>query len=177
MAVISQEVVRSYFDGVTPDGEPLGQGPALEELVCYVFGCIPGITVARRNVLNAFQTEEMDVAFWNSQDREGFYFLPYVILVECKNWSKPVGSQEVAYFISRVENRGLDFGILVATNGITGDGKDLGRAHFLIASALARGLRIVVITRHDVEALADSDDLVRHLQEKLCDLAVSGSSL
>ncbi len=174
MAVISREVVRSYFDRTSPVGDRLSQGRALEDLVSYVFGCTPGITIARRNVLNQFQTEEIDIAFWNRHDQEGLYFLPYVILVECKNWSKPVGSQEV---VSRVEHRGLDFGILVATNGITGDAANLGQAHFLIAAALQRGVRIVVMTRQDIESFAHSDDLVRLLQEKLCDLAASGTSL
>jgi hypothetical protein len=30
------------------------------------------------------------------------------LLVECKNWGRPVGSAEVAYFVRKLQNRGLD---------------------------------------------------------------------
>jgi hypothetical protein len=40
------------------------KGDALEALICYLFQNIPGITVTRRNERNAFDTEEIDVAFF-----------------------------------------------------------------------------------------------------------------
>jgi hypothetical protein len=152
-----------------------GKGRALEDLICYVFQKVPGITVTRRNTMNAFETEEIDVAFWNERNRTGFYFLPHLIVVECKNWSHPIGSEEVSYFSQKLQNRGLDYGILVAVNGVTGSDEDLTRAHYEIAMALSRGIRIIVITREEIASLSDTVALVKLLKEKLCDLAISGT--
>jgi hypothetical protein len=57
------------------------KGNALEALICYLFQTIPGITVTRRNERNAFDTEEIDVAFFNEQASSGLPFLPWIILV------------------------------------------------------------------------------------------------
>lgn len=151
------------------------QGRALEDLICYVFERIPGIEVAKRNTLNTFLTEEIDVAFWNNRQRNGLYFLPNIILVECKNWSRPIGSQEVAYFVQRLQNRGRDHGVLVAANGMTGSAEERNRAHYEIAMALGRGVHILVLTRAEIQVLEDTIQLVRLLKEKLCELAVSGT--
>ena len=151
------------------------KGRALENLACYIFESIPGIVVTRRNVMNTFHTEEIDVAFWNQQNRDGLYFLSYIILVECKNWSQPTGSQEVAYFTRKLQNRGRDVGILISSQGITGDSSDLTSAHLLITTALKDGINILVLTREEIVQLTDSTQLIMLLQEKLCELAVSGS--
>lgn len=147
----------------------------MEDLVCYLFETVPGITVTERNVTNAFRTEEVDVAFWNDQHRGGLWFLPTPILIECKNWSRPVGSAEVAYFVRRLQNRGLDFGCLVSTRGITGSPADLTDAHFEIAAALKDGVRVVVLDRSEIEQMNHSDDLVTLVKRKLCMLVVRGT--
>jgi hypothetical protein len=175
MASLSPRTIRSLLETGDQAKTTTEQGRALEDLVCYVFQRIPGIEVAKRNVLNIFETEEIDVAFWNSRERNGLYFLPNIILVECKNWSHPIGSQEVAYFIQRLQNRGRDYGVLVAANGITGSAEDHDRAHYEIAMALGRGFHVLVLTRAEIQTLVDTTQLVHLLKEKLCELAVSGT--
>jgi len=151
------------------------KGQALEELVCYLFSKVPGIGIYKRNVLNAFATEEIDVAFWNDKSRNGLYFLPNILLVECKNWSAAIGSQEVAYFIQQLQDRGRDHGILVAANGISGSAQELTRAHHLIAVSLSRGLHILILTGAELGALCKTEQLVDLLKGKLCELAVAGT--
>ena len=154
----------------------VAKGHALEDFICVLFPFIPGVEIVQSNALNAFQTEELDVALWNARHPEGLYFLPHLLLIECKNWSHPVGSQEVAYFVGRLRQRGCDHGILLATNGVTGVPEDLTRAHFEIATALASGIRVMVVTTADVAGIANSDDLVTLLKLKLCQLTVSGTN-
>lgn len=175
MPRLSAKRIRDYFQQGDNSITTVEKGKALEDLICYLVEKVPGIEVVKRNQLNAFDTEEIDVAFWNNQAPNGFYFLPHIILVECKNWSKPVGSQEVSYFANRLRNRGCDYGILVATNGITGVAEDLTRANYELAMALAQGLRILVITRVEIEALRSTEQLVLLFKEKLCELTVSGT--
>jgi len=47
------------------------KGDAFEELFCYLFGKIPGITHIERNELSIFSSEEIDAAAWNEQDPRG----------------------------------------------------------------------------------------------------------
>jgi Restriction endonuclease len=151
------------------------QGRALEDLICYVFEQVPGIAVTRRNQTNAFATEEIDVALWNDCHSDGFFFLSNVILVECKNWSRRVCSSEVSWFDTKLRNRGLDFGILVAPNGITGDRNELLAAHSIVAAALRERRRLVIIETDEFLRLSHSAQLVTLVKEKLCDLAVKGT--
>lgn len=152
------------------------KGRALEDLICFLFPLIPGIEIAQRNALNAFETEEVDVALWNAQHPHGFYFLPHLLLVEAKNWSSPCGSQEVSYFVGRLRQRGCDHGILFAANGITGVPADLTRAHFEIATALGAGVRVLVVTPTDIEEATSTNFIVDLLKRKLCQLVVSGTT-
>jgi hypothetical protein len=175
MPRISRRQIRGFFRRVASNNTTTVQGRALEDLVCYLFGLVPGIDVATRNRLNAFDTEEIDVAFWNQRSQWGLHFLPSILLVECKNWSNPVGSQEVSYFATRLRHRGCDHGVLVAANGITGAAADLTRAHQQIAAALAEGQKILVLTRDEIERLSTTSGLVRLLKQKLCELAVCGT--
>jgi Restriction endonuclease len=98
-----------------------------------------------------------------------------IVLVECKNWSKSVGSTEVNWFDAKLRSRGLLYGILIAAQGITGDAQDLTAAHHVIAGALREQRRLLVITENELLQLTDTDALVYMIKEKLCDLAVSGT--
>ena len=176
MARISRVRLRNNLSRIEAAAEANEKGRALEDFICFLFPLVPGIEIHARNALNAFDTEELDIALWNSQRARGLYFLPHILLVECKNWSNPCGSQEVAYFVSRLRNRGCDHGILIAANGVTGVPADLTRAHFQIATALADGIKVLVLTLSELRGLTDSQELTTLLKRKLCRLAASGTS-
>ncbi|TGQ80242.1 hypothetical protein EN850_13240 [Mesorhizobium sp. M8A.F.Ca.ET.207.01.1.1] len=151
------------------------RGKALEDLVAYVFGQVPGIAVTHRNEMNVFDTEEIDVAIFNDGAPDGFHYLPSVILIECKNWSSAVSSIEVSWFINKLRSRGLDFGVLVATNGITGNVAELTNSHNLVAAALLERRKLIVLTTAEIAALVDTDQLSTLVKRKLCELAIKGS--
>ena len=73
-------------------------GRALEDLIAYLVEQVPGIAVTTRNRVNAFEAEEIDVAFWNEGDPTGLRMFDHILLVECKNWSSPIGYPELAIF-------------------------------------------------------------------------------
>ena len=177
MARISQQRVQQFLTTGDNSLTTAEKGRALEDLICYLFEKIPGINVTKRNTLNQFQSEEIDVAFWNRPNPKGLYFLQNIILVECKNWSQPLGSAEVSWFDTKLRRRAQPFGILVAANGITGNAADKTAAHDVIGAALAEGRQFVVITRQEIEDLTLSSQLVDLIQAKLCELAVSGTLL
>ena len=171
MSAIDQATVQGFVDAGMNGATTADQGRALEDLICYVFSLAPGITITHRNEMNVFDTEEIDVALYN----EWIDSLPNVILVEAKNWSSRVSSNEVSWFLTKLRNRGLDFGILVTTRGITGKAKDLTAAHAIVANELAQKRRLIVLTTDELLALADTDELAKLIKTKLCDLAVKGT--
>jgi hypothetical protein len=175
MAEITEATVQAYLTAGQNGNTTTEQGRALEDLICYVFGLVPGVAITHRNELNAFETEEIDVAIWNDKWPEGFSFLPHLFLVECKNWSSKVGSVDVNWFDSKLRNRGLEFGILVSTLGITGQAADLTAAHAVVASALREGRRLVIITTDEIANLTNTTDLVNLIKLKLCDIALKGT--
>lgn len=174
MAPISSKRVAQFLRLGTTAATAKAQGDALESLVAYIFGAVPGITLTRRDTKNAFKAEEIDLAFWNERHSSGLFFLPHIILVECKNWTSRVGSEHVSWFDTKLRTRGLSFGILVALNGITGNKTDRTEAHSVIAKALAEQRQLVVITADELRALKTTAGLTLLLKEKLCDLAVLG---
>ena len=153
------------------------RGTLYEEFVCALFQSIAGITITQRNSFNVRGSQEIDVAFWNDQQPDGFWFLPNVILVECKNWMSPVTSSEVAWFDDKVRKRGLDFGLLFAARGVTGDRRSLADAHDIVARALGEGRRLLIVTSDEPMTLTDASSLVTLMKIKLTRLHASGTSL
>ena len=175
MAQFSNRRIQTLLRQGLKASTKTAKGHALEELVCYIFSKVPGIEIYKRNVMNVSATEEIDVALWNAKSPTGLYFLPNILLVECKNWSVPIGSQEVSTFIQRLQNRGRDYGILIAANGISGSAQEISRAHHEIMMSLSHGIHILVLTGMEIEALHKTKQLVDLLKGKLCELAVAGT--
>jgi len=154
------------------------RGRAFEILCCYLLGSVPGLRVVGRDEVDLFESEEIDLMVTNDHNPDGLWFLnPRFILVECKNWSRPVGSQEVAWFDRKLHDRHIDFGILVAANGITGVANLLTSANHVIADALRDGREIIVVTRREMEAITSSDDIVELLKDKQTRLKLKRTSL
>src|SRR5205814_9513037 len=141
---------------------------------CYLLSGIPGIRITARNESNTFATEEIDVACYNGNDPAGLGALADFFLVECKGWTGAVGSEQVSWFLTKIRHRGLRFGILIAANGITGEPEQLDRAHFLVSTELASfGIRMVIVTREEIERLMSGEDFAKLIFQKVCTLHAS----
>ena len=175
MPVISSRRTNKFLRLAKTGDTPTQRGRMFESLICYLFGKIPGVIITHRDQLNIFLSEEIDIALWNDKVAGALDFLPNIILIEAKNWLSPVGSVEVAWFDRKLTDRGLDFGILVALNGITGNAEDRTAAHHIIAGCLRQKRRLVILTESDIINIRDTDELVLLIKRKLCELAVTGS--
>jgi hypothetical protein len=155
------------------DGAPTSdaKGDALEALARYLFETIPGVAFMRKNILDAPRAHELDVAFWNDSRVSQLYFIDAVIIVECKAAGTPTGSHDVGWYVRKLQDRGSGYGILIALNGITGDGNT--SAHSEVLAALTRdGIRILVLTRAEIVRLASTEDLSDLLKEKVSQLTL-----
>lgn len=73
-----------------------------------------------------------------------------ILLIECKNWSKKAGKNELVIFFDKVKNRRphSNLGIFVSVNGFTRSVTD-----FLMSRA-EDDVKIVLISGKDIETLA-----------------------
>ncbi|SFT09580.1 hypothetical protein [Halostagnicola kamekurae] len=95
------------------------KGEALEELSTLLFNSISFMNVRRRNLRNS--SSELDVIVENNQsDNNPLKNYDRFILIESKNWKKPVGASYVRDFISKIRSIQVDLGVIVAPEGITG---------------------------------------------------------
>ena len=162
---LEPEVVRRYLTDAGGAATSDEKGKLYEELVMYLFEAVPGC-IAERNLTNVFRTEQIDVAVGNAQLGDGLCLLPHVILVECKDWDKPVDSSTLGYFMNILAGRGIELGVLVAANGITGNRDDLTNAHALGLTASPRAIKIVVISTDDIAGLRSVDNFVELLHRR-----------
>ncbi|MBE5887050.1 MAG: restriction endonuclease [Lachnospiraceae bacterium] len=168
-AKINQMINESQSSSTTYDN-----GRKFEDLACYLFETIPGITIAKRNAMNQYDTEEVDVSIWNDKHQDGLPFINNIFLVECKNWSSSVGSVDVNWFATKVEDRGLDFGVLLATNGITKETDEIKRAQSILSGYLRKHIRIIVIDKEEILSLVNTYDMINLIKNKICELVVNG---
>ena len=171
----SAAILNGHFQSCDNGATAQIRGRAFEDLAEYLFTTVPGVPFAKRNDLNVFNNEEIDLAIWNDKARHGFTFFPNIVLIECKNWSRPVSSNEVSWFCQKLQNRSLKYGILIANLGITGDPADITAAHHTLAMHLSQGRTVIILTRAEINTLRTTGQLVQMIQQKLCKIAVGGS--
>lgn len=170
---ISTDTIKAHMAAITLAANTYEQGRAHEDLAVHLFESVPGCRV-ERNVMNDFQTEEVDIAVGNDGAPAGLPGLANVILVECKDWSRPVNSQAVGYFINKLANRSVELGILVATNGIAGQ-EERRNAVALGIGAIARGIKLLVITNDDIVAVTSTADFVELLNRRYLRAVAAGT--
>lgn len=162
MSGLDPQVVKQMMDASDNASHAQAKGELFEQLLKYVFESVPG-TLVRHNSASFFGSEQIDLAVAN---RGGFPGLPDKFLVECKNYSDPVDSKAVGYFLYICVSRSAELAVIVASNGLTGDSDELTHAHSLAMTAQVLKCRLVVLTRDDLLGLADEQALVDLLEER-----------
>jgi len=154
------------------------KGDLLEELVKYLFDKIPGVSFHKKNVLDGVRAHELDVVFKNDKRVSDCYFLDFVIITECKNTGRRLGSMGVRWFIDKLRDRGVSIGILISLSGITGLADGISNAHSEVINALIRDkVSILILSREEIEILTTTDELVNLLQDKILSLTIERTVL
>jgi hypothetical protein len=112
------------WGSIEVEKDPNRKGKLLEDLMVWLFKTVPGFHQTTPNRQN--EIEEIDLliqnastdAFWSKES-------PY-LLVECKNWSNPVGVTELRSFLHKLERRfgRARLGFFVAVGGFKGTFKE-----------------------------------------------------
>lgn len=168
-------VYASLLQAVDAASGSVEKGKTLEELLAYLRDSVPGSTDLRRNVVNEFGTEEIDLIFLHRPCPDGLWFLSSLILVECKNWSRPVDSKATSYFADGIRSRGCDTGILIAASDVTGTTAQPSAGRFVAATHLMRdGVKVLVVTLVELRQITSIAEFIALLRQSLMDLVSSG---
>lgn len=159
--------LQPHLDAIAAESNSERKGRLLETMIADLFAVIPGLALDGQDVVNSFQSEEIDLIFWNDQHDQGFRFLDCPLVVECKGWSNPIAGREVRYFATELKDKGRRNGIFVALNGITGNEQDLTAAFFHVAAAMIEGVQVLVLTGEELAALQHAEDLISIFRRKL----------
>ena len=142
------------------------RGAALEQAAVSMFCSVPGIINPVTNVVDYAMSGEIDILFPNRAPRNGFWFLDRAFLCECKNWNTAVGAQEIRVFADRMRERNCRDGVLISTEGITGNAALLTAANNQVARALEDGREIIVLDWNDLQAVRSTNALIARVQQK-----------
>ncbi len=142
------------------------RGAALEQAASLMFCSVPGIIAPVMNVVDYATAGEIDILFPNMGPRNGFWFLDRAVLCECKNWNVPVGVQEIQIFEDRMRERNCRHGVLISSNGITGDAGLLTAANHQVSRALEHGREIIVLDWSDLSGIRSGKALVAMVLQK-----------
>jgi hypothetical protein len=176
MANYSPERIQSYLDQINNfQTSSQERGRALENFTEYLFTRIPGVSLEDRNFMNNDQTEEIDLALWNRKNNNGLHFLDAIILVECKNTQNAIGSRDVQWFITKINDKAQKFGILISANGISGSPVENDAAHSIVRNNfIAHKIVTIIISRNEIENLLNTNELVELIRSKYLSLILRG---
>lgn len=166
--LLAAEITR-LLDAVDNAPTNDAKGAALEALGKYLFESAEGVECCGQNILEGARAQELDLAFWIDQRTSEFYFLDAFLIVECKATASRVSSREVGWFVRKLQDHGAHVAVLIALNGITGDGGTAAQSEVL--GALTRDkIKILLLTRAEIIACRTTSDLATLLKEKILKL-------
>ena len=135
-----------------------------EYLAILLIGSVEGFSIFGHDARGL--SEEIDL--WVSNESEDDFLKRYIgslFIVECKNWSGPVGVPQIRGIRSIIEDKHIQFAILMSKNGITGD--KYRDAVNLVQKAFHDGRYIVVLDQSDLLDIANGKQPVDKIKEKI----------
>lgn len=157
------ELVEAVEQAATPEEK----GKSLEVLANFLFDETSSLRVKYSNL----QTRSSEIDLVVEYDRRTcevalFEELGRYCLVECKNWSKPVGVGPVRDFIGKLDKCKCRLGMIFSKNGVTGvdAGADALRE---IQSKFDRdGVYLIVFSLEDLREVKDAADFLAAIDRK-----------
>ncbi|MDC0677454.1 response regulator [Sorangium atrum] len=155
----TERAIRATWAAVQAERDRNRRGTLLERLMALLLKTLPGFERLDTRLRN--EVEEIDIIVQNrSTDPFWQKESPY-LLVECKNWSKHVGSKELRDLWAKMEGRfdRCRLALLVAPGGIADTVRQLQ------LRKAEKGLLVVLIGPGDLDELVQRRDRSDALQE------------
>jgi Restriction endonuclease len=153
------------LDSLRKEAVAQKRGRALENLASELLEAIPGVTVVERNLLTPLGNEEVDLVLSNQKLQDGLGGFNHDVLVECKSTGKRTDSPTVREFGVKLQRRGLDYGVLIALGGLTGEDSFRAAVGDLSDWALQK-VRMVVVVERELRGIRSGEHLANVLERK-----------
>ena len=160
-SALEGELRATWAQALGADLDANQKGLLLEHTIELLFRTIPGLNEV--STRRGGSSEEIDVVVENGAtdpilSKEGSY-----ILVECKNWSRPVGPPELEVFRAKLRDRHerVRLGLLIGISGFT-EG---------VRTKLERWTNepqtVLLLARSDLDAWINADNRLGWLKQRL----------
>ena len=158
-------VLASLCDGAF---HAASDGTALEKLVAALVEVCDGFRLYRTRARLA--AEEIDLLVANDLNRGFWKVAGSPFLIECKDAARPIGAREISVLSDKITTMGPDTrtGVLVATNGITGDrGRD---AVLKTREKRQAGQYLLVLDKSDIDRCVAGESLSTAIERRYLEL-------
>lgn len=133
------------------EGSAAAKGRRLEELILRLMTSVPGFLEFTHNLRT--ESEELDVVIRNESQDPLWSKLPAYFLCEAKNWSKKVGTPEVAWMADKIRRRKPhSLGFFFAAQGFSEPVKAR------VDELRAEGVALVMVDHGDLQELVQASD-------------------
>jgi hypothetical protein len=156
--------VSTLLSRATNATDSATKGRLLEELAERLVATVDGFDIVKRDARSS--AEEIDLLVRNEADTAFLRSLGTPLIVECKNWSSPVGAPEITVLAGKMAALSPDVrtAVLVAPKGVTGD--QLHDAQLRRREHRQSGRYIMVVDGNDLARLAAGRSFAKILEEK-----------
>jgi ActR/RegA family two-component response regulator len=159
--------IRQTWAAVQAEPKANRKGKLLEDLMVLIFNTIHGFQQASPRVKN--KLEEIDILIRNESLDPLWVKEGPCLLVECKNWSKPVGVSELKLFFDKLDNRygRCRLGLFVAPGGF---------AKTFTAELVGRRSRdhlIIILGPDELSELVNSHNRNEFLKKRYTDALIA----
>jgi hypothetical protein len=168
-----KKISELYDQAIAVKDDPNLKGDLFEKVTKQIFELVPNIEFKGSDIDDGI--EEIDIQLRNRNHEHVWADFEGMIFVECKNWSKPVGSAEIDNFKCKLERNGLKIGIFIALKGVTGSPTKLEGAWGAIKMHLQNGYKIVILDGKDLEDIFRCKDVSETIDDKYVLLYKIGS--
>lgn len=143
------------------------KGKSLELLAKFLFDSVPSLSCKYLNLFT--RSSEIDLVVEYNKEKGVLY--PFhetgrYCLVECKNWSKPVGVSPVRDFIGKLDKCKIPLGIIFSKNGVTGVDSGVDALREIQSHYDRNGVYLLVFSLDDVKDISRGKDFVDMVDKK-----------
>jgi len=143
------------------------KGRALESLAQFLFDSVPSLHCKYKN-LNT-RSSEIDLVIEYKPSKGAiplFDELGRYCLIECKNWSKPVGVGPVRDFMGKLDKCKVKFGIILSKNGVTGADSGVDALREIQSRYDRDGVYVLVFSLEELKGISNSKEFCDALDFK-----------
>ncbi|TBZ97439.1 restriction endonuclease [Rhizobium leguminosarum] len=130
------------------------KGKSLEALAAFLLGGVPGLRCKYSNLRTRSSEIDLVVEYVPSTRRLSLFDeVGQYALVECKNWSRPVGADQVRNFISKLDKCKARLGVIFAKNGITGEADGTAALREIQSDFDRHGKMVLVFSLQELKSI------------------------